>query len=46
MMDRRHEEMNQIASRMFKGFGMSDPFENDPFFSGKSMFGGMDKMMS
>ncbi len=25
---------------------MSDPFENDPFFSGKSMFGGMDKMMS
>lgn len=33
---------------MFKGFGMSDPFKNDPFFNGKGggMFGGgIDQMM-
>ena len=33
---------------MFKGFGISDPFKDDPFFNGKggSMFGGgIEKMM-
>lgn len=33
---------------MFKGFGISDPFKDDPFFNGKggSMFGGgIDKIM-
>ena len=32
---------------MMKGFGMSDPFKNDPFFSGggSGMFGGADRMM-
>ena len=36
-----------MQSQMMKGFGMSDPFKNDPFFSGggSGMFGGADRMM-
>lgn len=38
-----------MANKMMKGFGMGDPFKNDPFFSGKGGlfdgFGNMDKMV-
>jgi hypothetical protein len=39
--------MEKMQSQMMKGFGMSDPFKNDPFFngSGGDMFHGADRMM-
>lgn len=46
-MQRQHDDMNQIANKMFKGFGFEDPFKNDPFFNCGSgnMFGGIENMM-
>jgi hypothetical protein len=41
--------MEKRANDMMKGFGMmSDPFKNDPFFSGggNDIFGKMDSMMN
>jgi len=45
--------MDEMANKMFSGFGMGsmlmkDPFANDPFFSdsGKSPFGRMDEMIN
>ena len=34
-----------MTSQMFKGFGMGDPFRDDPFFNGSGFGGGIDKMM-
>jgi hypothetical protein len=47
------KKMEQRADKMMQGFGMpmmkmSDPFKNDPFFSGggNDIFGQMDSMMN
>ena len=45
MMQRHQDEMSQMTSQMFKGFGMGDPFRDDPFFNGSGFGGGIDKMM-
>jgi len=45
-MKANHDHFDKMAKQMFSGFGMGDPFENDPFFrSGGGMFGRMDEML-
>ena len=42
------QQMEKMQSQMMQGFGMSDPFKNDPFFNGSGkggMFDRADKMM-
>jgi hypothetical protein len=49
MMQRQNDMLknfDNIHKQMFSGFGMSDPFANDPFFSDSfGSFGRADQMM-